>query len=563
MNRLQRKVLLVIVLVIAIPMVVSGFLSAIWISGRMERSIEHWIRESAGENRSWLATLHHNHQLFSEVLSREVRDNGLDARTSPIPPSLEPLARQFWVTLVQVRQKNGQLLYSSLPAAEVESWKFTTAESIIPISQNGKVLLAAVTTLPVGEHYLVLGTLFDKEFLQRLDQMSGIKTRLFYPEKGDFTKAFSEESQPLRLRLPPAVFKQLMNKQEYFSNNAEGGSFFGLYSPIVGSSGQVEAVLFSGVAHHGSDELLTDRLALTLVLILIGTAFAVGIGFMLSRLVVRPIEYLHRGVLKVASQDFQAKIPFHSNDELGELAQAFNMMAEHLREARDAERREFQRDKIAALGEMSLAMAHEIRNPIGVISTAAQLLNSHPDKGRQSELLRVIGEESRRLNQLLRDFQQLARHRQPEFTPVDPIQPLEDAVRTLLAGRDEIEVVRVYRHGHTLVRADAQLLHQAWTNLIRNALEAMGPGTGTLTLTSWIEDQDMIVAMEDSGSGIPLAQMGRLFEPFFTTKAEGTGLGLTIANTLVQANGGRLELITPQGTGARFAMRLPLFWERK
>jgi signal transduction histidine kinase len=554
--------MLVIVLVITVPMVVSGFMSASWISAQMERSIEHWLRESAGENRTWLVALHHNHQLFAEVLKHETRQPILENGASPIPPTLAPLTQQFWITLIQVRSADGTLLYSSLPA-DKEPWQFTGTETIIPVTQNGKRLLAAVTTLPVSHHYLILGTLFDKEFLQRLDQMSGIKTRLFYPENGDFTKAFSEESQPLRLRLPSTAFAQLMKKQDYYSNNAEDGSYFGLYSPIVGSTGQVEAVLFSGVAHHGSDELLTDRLALTLVLIVLGTTFAVIVGFMLSRIVVRPVQYLHRGVLKVAAQDFQTEIPFHSNDELGELAQAFNMMAEHLRDSRDAERREFQRDKIAALGEMSLAMAHEIRNPIGVISTAAQLLNDHPDKGRQSQLLRVIGEESKRLNQLLHDFQQLARHRQPEFTPVDPIQPLEDALRTMLAGRDEIQVVREYRHGHALVRADALLLHQAWTNLIRNALEAMGTGPGKLLLTSWAEQNDLIVAMEDSGPGIPVSLMGRLFEPFFTTKLEGTGLGLPIASTLVQANEGRLELLPPQQGGARFAMRLPLFWERK
>jgi signal transduction histidine kinase len=274
-------------------------------------------------------------------------------------------------------------------------------------------------------------------------------------------------------------------------------------------------------------------------------------------MVVRPVEYLHQAVVKVAGRDFRAKVPIHSHDELGELAGAFNLMAERLQEARDQERRDFQRDKLTALGELSLAMAHEIRNPIGVISTAAGLLEKHAeDAGRRNELVRMIREESQSLNQLLRDFQQLARHRRPEFALVDPVAPLEQAVRLMLAGREEIAVERDYRHGEARIRGDGDLLQQAWSNLVRNALEAIGNRPGRLMLAARRDGSDVVVTLEDSGPGIPAEMIGRLFEPFFTTKEHGTGLGLTIANTLVEANGGRLELV-PGGGGARIAMRLP------
>jgi nitrogen fixation/metabolism regulation signal transduction histidine kinase len=302
---------------------------------------------------------------------------------------------------------------------------------------------------------------------------------------------------------------------------------------------------------------------LTLAIFLLGTLLATGTGLLLSRIVVKPVEYLHEGVMRVAAQDFRASIPIHSHDELGQLAKAFNTMASRLREARDEQRRAFQRDKLSALGELSLAMAHEIRNPIGIINTASKLLETARDANKQKELQRVIREESLRLDQLLKDFQQLARHRSPEFIELDPAEPLEKALQVMLAGRDNITVVRRYAHDPLKISADPELLRQAWINLIRNALEAMGPDAGRLEVGSWVKTDAIMLYLHDSGPGIPFEQMTRLFEPFYTTKVSGSGLGLTLANTLVEANGAWLELVPGNWSGARFAMEFPTVREKE
>jgi signal transduction histidine kinase len=113
-------------------------------------------------------------------------------------------------------------------------------------------------------------------------------------------------------------------------------------------------------------------------------------------------------------------------------------------------------------------------------------------------------------------------------------------------------------HGGRRVQADAGLLRQAWMNLIRNALEAMGPGPGVLTVGSEVEGRELVLYLHDSGPGVPVETVTRLFEPFYSTKEQGTGLGLTIASTLVEANGAHLELVPGDWRGARFAMRFPL-----
>jgi len=564
LNRLQRKVLLVVLVIILVPMLVTGVLSASWISARLDDSIKHWISEAAQVNINWLDNLNKNGRLFADLYDQLVEERlpMFVAGRSPVPRQLEPLARELGINLVQVFDPDGQQIYSSPQVSLGTSWEPGQNSAVLKASEGDRSLLAAVTIVRYPHdqprHYrLVLGTLFDQELLARLSGMTGLKTRLFYPRNGDFARAFSEESQPLRLRLPPDAFEQLKRQHPYYSDRAENGEYWGLYTPVADSSGRVEAVLFSGVEHRGGYSFLTDEAAVFLAVALLGTLLAAVTGYLLSRLVVRPVTLLREGVMKVAAQDFRASVPIDWHDEIGDLAQAFNGMAGTLRESRDQQRREFQRDKITALGELSLALAHEIRNPIGVINTAAKLLERAEDPAKRADLHRMIREECLRLDQFLRDFQQLARHRKPQIEKIDPAAPLERALQVMLAGRDDIGVTRDFTHGAHSIRADAELLQQAWVNLVRNALEAM-EGRGELRVGSDVADGQVSLYLHDSGPGIPMELMTRLFEPFFTTKSQGSGLGLTLANTLVEASGGRLELVPDSGPGARFAMRFAL-----
>ena len=562
---LQRKVLGVVVVIIVVPMLLSGILTASWVTSHMDASIENWLRESSQMSLNWLRTLHHNEQLFADVLEETNHDVWrFDSSHSPVTPRLAPLAQELGISFIQVYGLDGRMLYSSSPVKMMWIPEPGRDEAVVRVSKGNRRLLAAVSVIEVPRHgkatyRMVLGALFDKPLLQRLGLMSGLKTRLFYSNgTKEFAKAFSEEESPsLRLRLPEEAFARLQNREEYFSPEAEGGRYWGLYTAVADADGHVEGVLFSGLLHRAGDQIFADRTTLTVAIAALGTLLAAITGLLLSRLVVRPVQELRNGVLRVAAQDFRASIPVRTKDELGDLGQAFNAMADSLREARDEQMHAFRSEKLTALGELSLAMAHEIRNPIGVINTAAQLLHkSEGDPGRQAALVRMIHEETARLNGLLRNFQQLSRHRSPQLSPIAPELPAERALGFALAGREDVTVLRDLGHGNQRVLADAELLQQAWANLINNALESIGTAPAELTLRSWLEKDGVYVALQDNGPGVPVELIPRLFEPFYTTKTHGSGLGLTIANTLVEANGGRLEYRPGQGGGACFVMRL-------
>ncbi|MBF0415021.1 MAG: HAMP domain-containing histidine kinase [Magnetococcales bacterium] len=562
-NRLQLKVLSVIVVIIVVPMLVTGLISAVWIANRMETSIERWIREAAQINRTWMDSVQANADIFATFL--EVQNNNQDSPPEiTIAPRMLALAKHLGLEVIQIYDDQKNMVYSSLPVQLALTWDQDQTMGIVRASWKQSPLLAVVRILPYPPserkgYHLVLGSLFDKGLLRQLSQMSGLRTRIFYPADGGFAKAFGDHSRLLDQRLPTSAYTELMNHKEYFSDRAEGGQFWGLYTPIVDTqNGKVEAILFCGLEHHGNNGFLTDKIQLFLAITTFGLVLAGTMGWLLGRLVVRPIGYLLEGVTMVAAQDFRVAIPITTNDELGDLARSFNAMARSLRDARDQRQKEFQRDKITALGELSLAMAHEIKNPIGVIKTASRLLETTREPQSRQELQRMITEESQRLDQLLRDFQRLARHQPPDFHAIDPLQPLEKVLRELTIDRPNIQIQRHYNHGNATIDADANLLHQAWGNLVSNALEAMGGEDGVLEVSSRLNQEWVEIRLKDNGPGIALEHISRIFEPFFTTKEQGTGLGLTIAANLLEANGASLTLDHQvlEHQGASFIVRI-------
>ncbi len=563
-DRLQNKVRLAILTIVVVPMLFAAVLVSTWVSSSFENTLERWLGEAARANQNWLSAYQSDALMLGEVLAdnESYLDNLSHNRWGKLPPDVQRIAKELGINLIQVYSADSQLLFSSLPVTMNTLWEPDQTQAVLKVSLNNASLLAAVGITPLPHvaaprYYLVFGSLLNDDFISDLSQLSGMKTRLYYREGKNYFDLFSHPDMPVAIDLSDAVLKRMeQNKKPYYSAAANEGRYRGFFTPPLDSSGHVEAVMFSGMERSWTDDLLASRLFTTLAISLLGIVIGVLIGLLLSRMVLRPIKQLHQGVRQLANQDFNATVTIRSKDELGDLAQAFNAMAVRLREARDEEQQSYRKDKLSSLGELSAALAHEIRNPIGVISTAAALLQK-PDAD-QNDLIRMIREESARVNGLVQDFLQLSRHRQPDFKIIDPAQPLFQALNMTLAGRDDMQVQRRMQHGTARIKADPGLLLQAWSNILVNAQQAMGEGKAQLYLMSERINDQVLLSVEDSGPGIPPQVLPRLFEPVYTTKNHGTGLGLSIAHTLVEANGGRLEVLEPQHHGARFGMRFDI-----
>ncbi len=568
LGQLQRKVLWVISVIVIVPMLAAGWLAAEWVSKSFEQRLEQWITDAARANQNWLQAYQNDAVMLGRVLADDPKYIATIERQpdESIPTPVRRIAQELGINVIQVYTPEQKLIFSSLPIEMQALWELGQTAAVLKVKRKNKSMLAAVGITPVPRrgptrYYLVLGSLLGQDFTDELTQLTGLNTRLYYREGKDYYDVFSKPGEAISLKhlSPPTLVRIEREKKPLYSVKAENGDYRGLYMPIVDSTGRVEAIMFSGLERRGVQEVLTSRVTLFGWIALLGVVIGGLMGLFLSRLVVRPLEYLRNGVMQLAGQNFNATIPISSNDELGDLAKAFNAMAARLREARDEQVQRFRKDKLSAMGEVSAALAHEIRNPLGVINTSAALLEkTEDDPKKRAELIRMIREESIRVSSLVQDFLQLSRHRQPTFEPIDPVEPMERALALALAGRNNVRVHRAYDHDEAHIQADAGLLQQAWTNLYTNALEAMNRNGGELWLTTSVEYGQVRLILEDSGPGIPAEIMPRLFEPFFTTKEQGTGLGLTISYTLTEANGGRLEALARKRHGARFAMEFPV-----
>jgi signal transduction histidine kinase len=224
----------------------------------------------------------------------------------------------------------------------------------------------------------------------------------------------------------------------------------------------------------------------------------------------------------------------------------------------------YQAERLAALGEMIAGVSHEIRNPLGIIRSTAELLNCRMQEVKLRKFSSIIVEESTRLNDILTEFLDFARPKTLRSTTcrIEDILDRNISVMEAECQRLGIRVERCYQTGDCCLEADQDLLYRAFVNIFANSLQAMPEG-GVLTVQTMLTNgRDGASLMEiqvgDTGSGIPKEAMKKIFNPFFTTRETGTGLGLAIVQTIIDNHSGEIEVVSQTGHGATFIIRLPL-----
>jgi signal transduction histidine kinase len=238
-----------------------------------------------------------------------------------------------------------------------------------------------------------------------------------------------------------------------------------------------------------------------------------------------------------------------------------------------------ERDRLAALGEMAAGLAHEIRNPLGAIKGAAQLLlpptpseEAPPATPAQEahQFLSIIVEEANRLNKVVSQFLDYARPYRGEPAPLDVNEVVRKSAQLVTppplgeGGTPPVDVVLALAEDLPRVRGDAEQLRQVFLNLAINAVQAMAQG-GKLTISTSLRKggrrgapaQFLEVRFRDNGPGIPPGEIKNLFIPFYTTKEKGTGLGLPISQRIIENHGGTIEVRSRLGVGSTFTVVLP------
>jgi signal transduction histidine kinase len=215
---------------------------------------------------------------------------------------------------------------------------------------------------------------------------------------------------------------------------------------------------------------------------------------------------------------------------------------------------------MAAIGELAAGIAHEIRNPLGIITGSAETVRKHEDKKIREEMINYILEESKRINGLISTFLDFARTKEPKLVSCDLREVLEKTLLLLSpqAKTLGVEIKKEVPREPLKVSIDPDQIRQAFTNLGVNALEAMPQG-GVLKVTVLENAKGKIILrFSDTGKGIPKEVQAKVFDPFFTTKNGGTGLGLSIVHRIITQHGGDISVEGEEGRGSIFTISLPL-----
>lgn len=318
-----------------------------------------------------------------------------------------------------------------------------------------------------------------------------------------------------------------------------------------------------------------------------------------ARRIVWPVKSLRKQAEAMAAGNLDARAKVRTHDEIQDLAEAFNRMAEQLRErdrriknftqeleakveerTRDlarANQKLIQTEKHSATGRLAANLAHEINNPLGIIKNFMRLvtdaMTAYGGGRRKSdpnlERMQIIGEEIDRIARIVRQLLDLHRPADQSVKDTD-INLLLQSILTLMdkgLSKDKIEIKSQLAPDLPRIVVAPDQMRQVFLNLLRNAQDAMEGKGGTLTVKTeqreTVEDgsreRALVVSVSDTGSGISEENLGQIFDPFFSTKGpeKGTGLGLSVSYGIVQHYGGSIEAVSEIGKGTTMIVTLP------
>jgi signal transduction histidine kinase len=327
-----------------------------------------------------------------------------------------------------------------------------------------------------------------------------------------------------------------------------------------------------------ANRFLRNMGILAALLVLVGAALA----FFISRQITGPLNEITVAAEGISSGDYSRRVTMSRSDELGVLAQSFNIMAKQvddsrhaledrvrdrtrelettLKELHDTQESLVRREKLAMLGQLAGGVGHELRNPLGVMTNAIyyllMVLKDAPPDVR--EYLGMINTQIALSEKIIGDLLDFARVKTPQLETVG----VDKIVREQLerAGNlNGVKLVEKMDAGLPPVVVDRVQIGQVVFNLLTNALQAMETKGGTLeVLTKRGHNGFVRLEVKDTGAGMTPSHLDKIFEPLFTTKARGIGLGLAVSRSLVQANGGEIFAQSEVGKGSTLSVDLPI-----
>ena len=310
-----------------------------------------------------------------------------------------------------------------------------------------------------------------------------------------------------------------------------------------------------------NDQLLEITSYLLVFYILIFGFFIIG-ATLLSRQLTKPISNIKSGLKRISSGDLDTTIPVTSKDEIGSLANAYNLMVYKLK---DLQEELAEAERQAAWKEMARQIAHEIKNPLTPMKLNIQHLKRQIAIGRDTleqlkpkvnKIADNLIEQIESLNHIASDFSRFAKPIKEEFEDAK-LNEIIESIGNLYKHDDQTQIKMDLTDEEMEIHCVPDELKRVFINLVKNSSEAM-PNGGIIMIRTYRHSGQATVEVADNGSGIPEKLKSRIFVPNFSTKSSGTGLGLAITKKIVEAHNGSITFASVEGTGTTFTVQVPL-----
>jgi two-component system, NtrC family, nitrogen regulation sensor histidine kinase NtrY len=462
--------------------------------------------------------------------------------------------------------------------------KFGYKESFVPstfpagaflnqehLPEGTTLSLSAVSRIADSPLYVIGGRKLDRDFLATLDPPAGMRAFFYQNLNPGFSPQFLVAPAGLpdhpELLAPLVERVQARNREttmliHWSSDAADDESVDAI--PLAHSEQRPLGILLVANSRRPYVDLQQHIRSAAFLSGAAGMLLAIVLSGWVSSRITRPVEQLAQAAKNVAAGDWDSRVTDQSRDEIGQLAQSFNQMTRELLTQRE---RLVRAERIAAWRELARRLAHELKNPLFPLQLTVENLirarQQSPDEF--DEIFRegsaTLLAEITNLKAIVSRFSEFSRMPVPQFQSMqlnDLVQETARLFQTRLtaAGQRPIECRLELASSLEPIAADPELLHRVLSNLISNAIEAM-PDGGTLILRTLQESDGVLLEVSDSGVGLTEEERERLFTPYFTTKPQGTGLGLVIAQSIVNDHGGRIRVHSKRGEGTTLSVELP------
>lgn len=341
------------------------------------------------------------------------------------------------------------------------------------------------------------------------------------------------------------------------------GDFYNLIVPVV-----VDSRHYGYIHLSVSIKELSARIQTRQIRRITSIAAILGIGLLLSIILAkrytRPIEEVVQAVRNVARGDLDQEMHTHRKDEIGELTDSFNEMIGKLKEERVLKERLRKAEQLAGLGQFSLSIAHEIRNPLNLISLSIDRIRKKygpQDEDARLEFSSLIGNikaEIDRVSLFAESFLEFSRPLELNLQEMDIAMLIRDVLE-LVRFKAEADRVAIRTHLGSVphVKLDPGLIKTCLYNIVLNAFQAMPEG-GQITINTEKADDLVRISIKDTGIGLPPEKIAKIFNPFFTTKRYGIGIGLAFTKRVVDEHRGKIEFKSVEGQGSTVTLSLPM-----